>query len=269
MNIYEFINSKAIREHCKKISHKFNTVEAAFLVWQSENHTMTEKLSAWQEIVDTMPDMEIEERPWTSHFESAHDFIRKYINLVQNTLEDFNAQGEIMGIRQFLDDEDDEAVGTAFEGMWLDIPVPFKTGDIVCCKSLYSPMDPFVLKTTNNQPDRKFPQENIDSLFKKRGDITDMGCCGYAVGDDGQIYFTHGGFYPNLDYYENETAEQLDSERGDKERMLYWLSEYLKGTIDLDVFLLFQEKIRLDKKARELNYADEMMQMLKRKIDGR
>ena len=40
MNIYEFINSKAIREHCQKIRHNFSDLEKAYLINQSRNHTI-------------------------------------------------------------------------------------------------------------------------------------------------------------------------------------------------------------------------------------
>lgn len=45
MNIYEFINSKDIREHCEKIGHKFNSIECAYLIYQSQNHTLPGKAS--------------------------------------------------------------------------------------------------------------------------------------------------------------------------------------------------------------------------------
>ncbi len=81
MNIYEFINSKDIRAHCEKIGHTFNSVEAAFLIYQSQNHTLTEKHDAWKELIETMPDMAIEERFHCPHYESLHDFLRQYMAL--------------------------------------------------------------------------------------------------------------------------------------------------------------------------------------------
>ena len=58
MNIYEFINSKDIRAHCEKIGHTFNSIEAAFLIYQSQNHTLEEKHNAWKALIETMTDAE-------------------------------------------------------------------------------------------------------------------------------------------------------------------------------------------------------------------
>ena len=42
MDIYRFINSNTIREHLKKLGYQFNTLEAAWLVWQCKNATLAE-----------------------------------------------------------------------------------------------------------------------------------------------------------------------------------------------------------------------------------
>ena len=62
MDIYEFINSKAIREHCKKIGHKFSDLEKAYLINQSRNHAVEEKCTAWQELLDTVKDFKLPSR---------------------------------------------------------------------------------------------------------------------------------------------------------------------------------------------------------------
>lgn len=89
MNIYEFINSKDIRAHCEKIGHTFNSMEAAFLIYQSQNHTLAEKHIAWKELIETMPDMVIEERYNCPHYDSLHDFLRQYMALEDRWLMEF------------------------------------------------------------------------------------------------------------------------------------------------------------------------------------
>ena len=89
MNIYEFINSKDIRAHCEKIGHTFNSMEAAFLIYQSQNHTLAEKHTAWKELIETMPDMVIEKRFNCPHFDSLHDFLRQYMALEDRLLTTF------------------------------------------------------------------------------------------------------------------------------------------------------------------------------------
>ena len=73
MNIYDFFNSRDVAEHCKNIGHKFTAMEIAFLVWQSNEHTLAEKHTAWQKIIDTMPDEPLPEYYWINN--SLHDFL--------------------------------------------------------------------------------------------------------------------------------------------------------------------------------------------------
>lgn len=94
MNIYEFINSKDIREHCEKIGHKFNSIECAYLIYQSQNHTLPEKHLAWQDLIETMPDTVIEERFNCPHYDSLHDFLRQYMALEDRLLAEFFREGK-------------------------------------------------------------------------------------------------------------------------------------------------------------------------------
>ena len=66
MNIYDFINSNAIRNHLKDINYVFTPMEAAFVVWQSKTHTMNQKHEAFQHIIDNMQDCPIEQKPWSA-----------------------------------------------------------------------------------------------------------------------------------------------------------------------------------------------------------
>ncbi len=51
---YEFINSKDIREHLRKLDYPLTPVQCAFLVWQSRRHTLKEKHEAWEDIIATI-----------------------------------------------------------------------------------------------------------------------------------------------------------------------------------------------------------------------
>ena len=46
MDIYEFINSRDIREHLKAKQYTFDPLQQAFLVWQSGRHTLKQKHEA-------------------------------------------------------------------------------------------------------------------------------------------------------------------------------------------------------------------------------
>ncbi len=90
MDITRFVNSKDIREHLQAIHHQFDTVTAAYLVWQCRGATLEEKFAAWEEIVKTMPDCEIPRRPgMEAEVKSVHQFLRDYMALERERLEDF------------------------------------------------------------------------------------------------------------------------------------------------------------------------------------
>lgn len=284
MNIYEFINSKDIREHCEKIGHTFNSVEAAFLIYQSQNHTLTEKHNAWKELIETMPDMVIEERFNCPHYDSLHDFLRQYMALEDKWLiaffqtdgnwvyrfntvvpypdnshkgdydferitgeqvyhsfterlalekEDWedsqlfyvekmrictdsnnkyskiciytNNNGiplEIDGIRNIMADAETELYGS-FEGMWIEVPTPFKKGNIVFVnlQNRGYMSEQFVLTHLCTDKETEDEKRTVKRLLKI-GDTTDMFAYGYCLSDtDGEIQPTSTCDYLNLEYF--------------------------------------------------------------------
>ncbi len=76
MDIFKFVNSKDIREYLKNMNYCFNSLETAWLIWQSEV-TMNEKHEAWKELIETMPDCEIEERLNAKAWPSLHEFLKE------------------------------------------------------------------------------------------------------------------------------------------------------------------------------------------------
>ena len=98
MDFLKFINSNAIRNYLKEISYKFSTAEAAFIVWQSNCHSMAEKHEAWQYIIDDLPDEEkiniaIAPAYWESmkddfkEFSGLHAYLKAYIAAEQGLAE--------------------------------------------------------------------------------------------------------------------------------------------------------------------------------------
>ena len=59
MTIYECVNSRDIREFLQKTGFVPNALESAWLVYQSNNHTIEEKHEAWEWIIKNMPDCEV------------------------------------------------------------------------------------------------------------------------------------------------------------------------------------------------------------------
>ena len=81
MDTYNLINSKAISNHCRAISHQFNPLEMAYLVYANNTLNIIQKHALFLEIIQGQPDMEIPGRPWTPAFESLHDFLRQFMDL--------------------------------------------------------------------------------------------------------------------------------------------------------------------------------------------
>ena len=79
MNVYRFINSKDIREHLETIKYPFGSLEAAWIIYQCRFASLEEKHAAWRELIQTMPDCAIEERPNTEAHNSLHRFLAEYM----------------------------------------------------------------------------------------------------------------------------------------------------------------------------------------------
>ena len=74
--ICRFVNSKDIKQHLLETGYSFSTAEAAWLVYQCRGVTLSEKIEAWEDIIKTMPDQEID----SPHFDKPYDSIRKVIS---------------------------------------------------------------------------------------------------------------------------------------------------------------------------------------------
>lgn len=84
MDILKYLNSNDIREHLEHINYQFTSLEAAWIIWQSNLLSIDEKHKAWEEIIRTMPDCEITIDDSTQYKEiKLHSFLRKYMNAEQ------------------------------------------------------------------------------------------------------------------------------------------------------------------------------------------
>ena len=77
--IYNFINSRDIRDYLREKEYPFDSLQCAYLVWQSKRHTLAEKHAAWQEVIDTMPDMPVPHSSWYAGWDSLHGMLRDYM----------------------------------------------------------------------------------------------------------------------------------------------------------------------------------------------
>ena len=94
LDIFHFINSRDIRAHLQEINYQFTAPEAAYLVYYSYTATLDDKLTAWQEIIETMPDCSMKERLNLPYIPSIHDFLRRCIRAVESDLEVFYRDGD-------------------------------------------------------------------------------------------------------------------------------------------------------------------------------
>ena len=89
MNVYRFINSKDIREHLESVKYPFGSLEAAWLIYQCRFASLEEKHASWRELIQTMPDCAIEERPNTEAHGSLHRFLAEYMERETKLLHTF------------------------------------------------------------------------------------------------------------------------------------------------------------------------------------
>lgn len=89
MDIYRFIDSRDMREHLQKLNYAFTTPEAAFLVYWCKAATLEERIAAWREIIDTMPNCAMAERMDLETIPDFHQFLRDYIDLQERDLRRF------------------------------------------------------------------------------------------------------------------------------------------------------------------------------------
>ena len=77
MNIYEFVNSRDIREYWEKIGYMPNAIESAFIVRYSQNHGLKEKHAAYWSIIDNTDDCAIPAGLHEVPQDSLHRFLYK------------------------------------------------------------------------------------------------------------------------------------------------------------------------------------------------
>lgn len=82
MDIYEFFNSRDIGEHCQRLGRGFTGWEKAYMIWQSNHHTLRQKQAAWETLMEEGVE------------EALRDFLRAYIHRQQRFIRDFQQPEE-------------------------------------------------------------------------------------------------------------------------------------------------------------------------------
>ena len=184
MNLYKFINSKDVRKYMEELHYQFSILEAAFVIYHSKQVTLQEKIDAWLELTDTMPDCSITRQRGRFCIESLHEYLKCYIEFQKQSLEAFY---------------DHKSCVYCYE-----------IHEILCKGYFYSETEeakkeernPFRLCWINTwDTDKK-----INCLLQD-GDLTDMGFSAYYLEKEGvnlHLHWNHGEYYLALEYYEND-----------------------------------------------------------------
>ena len=108
--IYDYINSKAISEYCRKIKHEFSVVECVAIIRQS-HCTLEEKFAAFNEIIETMPDEKIEidiDDPQSGERRKEsigiHEFLKIYMKSKKILIQEFKESDENYIYERYYDD---------------------------------------------------------------------------------------------------------------------------------------------------------------------
>ena len=157
--------------------------------------------------------------------------------------------------------------------MWLDIPTPFRCGDIVreidpFCDTSAHVLYYLTLWDRNTLLEKGFPANSSllqyadknANFFQRVGGELAMCAHGCQFDENGNLEMDSGsrGFsnYLNLEY----VNEKLSG----SERLLYVLSGFFRGKLDIDDFLNFTDFIRLEKRYQDaeeivLSYHDQFL----------
>ena len=116
MNIPDFMNSFDARLHLEATDINPTSLETALAVFESKKHPLKEKISAWEVIIATMPDM-----PISAKYPSLHSFLRTYIEKVQALTDAFKSSenNSVFAYSVYCDDEwiRDENLYSSYEGV--------------------------------------------------------------------------------------------------------------------------------------------------------
>ena len=329
MNITEFINSNAIREHLQKFGNIFSPLDTAYLIYQARLKSVKEKICAMNELLENSEDFALKNARERFYYTDMtfHELLKGYIETEQyfcdklfeketdaiytytlswngqileynepytdyqscfdalsdEIADDKNAEITQIVKRYFksshiertktitalfsndlafihsvyaegMRNKKQHEIYDIFDEMWVDVPTPFKKGDILYGPNPYvmgyGHCEPFVLLDVCNSESK----ERTNKL-KQNGDTSDMTAHGYWQRENGHIYWECMHDYLSLEYYDGDF-------KGEK-RILKALSSFLKGEISEDMLLniyriVLEEKELTDLKCN-MDFTEEAM----------
>ena len=91
-DIFQYVNSRDIREHLQKLDFQFTPLQAAWLVWQCEQMSLKGRIDAWRDIAATMSDQPLEPkqlRNLDADFKNLHEYLNAWTVYQKEMVEDF------------------------------------------------------------------------------------------------------------------------------------------------------------------------------------
>lgn len=139
--------------------------------------------------------------------------------------------------------EEDHAVLKAFDGLWPEIPTPFKKGDILVRRTRKKQSsEPFVLDCIpyweENDKDKR-----IVANLREHGDSSDLITSIYGQDEDGATWRDHGPSYLDMEFCERQL-------RG-TERFLIAVSNHIKGELPLELLIRSYDILKTERHAAD------------------
>jgi hypothetical protein len=120
---------------------------------------------------------------------------------------------------------------------YVDIPLPFKPGDILTIKyNQPGEDDPVFIIKPYSEDYEKLRAKFLSGVF---GDGTDMIEWGYFVSDGGVLYGDHTGAFDSFEYYREKLTGRY--------RLLHYVSLYIKGELGLPELLVMQCRLMMER----------------------
>ena len=294
MDIYSFLNSFDVAEHCRTIGKTWTSFEMAVIIGRS-NRPMSDKHIAWRELIADYPDMPTQKNMHYESYDSLHkklaelvdyeeraiqllykqesgavykykiyrcseyvysDTIFSCMDLALSDIKDSWERDEVERItieKTFIDDIDcdkgridadvdydgklfsistgrgadsfpdidfDNLIWDIGELFYIEIPVPFKYGDILLFRHVWEKQDTaniFVLDSLDNDD----PKKQERRLRGEMSDGSDLLGSGFFVDDSGLLCWGHAGMYDSYEYFRGKLEG--------KNRMLHYASLFMRN----------------------------------------
>ena len=225
MDIYSYLNSRDVAEHCRKINKTWNPFEMAVIIGRS-CRPAKDKRGAWRELIENYPDMSVCR---------GLELNTENLNLLR-TRQDFTDYNDIIfdSIHQKLIEimnGDDNTLNKYFIWFYVDIPLPFKRGDILISSTNKVNSNIFVLESldsdTPNEIERTLKRTGCDNYMTEGW--------GFFVDDCGVLYGDH--------IHQNDNYEYYNGKLEGNNQFLHYVSLYLREEIQLPALLNMQLRI--------------------------